>query len=135
MTRKIFVNLPVKRLDRAQAFFGGLGFTFEPRFTNDEAACMVVSDAIYVMLLTEAKFAGFAPRPVCDAHQCTETLVCLTCASREEVDELVRRAVAGGGTVYRAAQDYGFMYGHGFLDLDGHCWELVYMVPDETAPA
>lgn len=135
MARNIFVNLPVKRLAPSMAFFGGLGFSFNPQFTNADAACMVVSDDIFVMLLTEEKFREFSPRPVCDARQFTEVLVCLSCGSREEVDELVRRAVAGGGSIHKAAQDYGFMYGHGFLDLDGHGWELVYLVPEDASPA
>ena len=94
MPDKIFVNLPVADLDRAMGFFRKLGFAFNERFTDATAACMVVSDSIYVMLLTTEKFAGFTPKPVCDAHSATEVLVCLSCASREEVDRLVRDAVA-----------------------------------------
>lgn len=127
MTTKIFVNLPVKNLRRSMAFFTGLGYTFNPRFTDETAACMVISDDIYAMLLTEAKFREFTPKPVCDASKSTEVLVCLSCESRDQVDNLVRRAVAAGGTTYADPKDYGFMYQHGFQDPDGHIWELVYM--------
>lgn len=131
MTTKIFVNLPVKDLRRSMAFFSELGYTFNPRFTDETAACLVISDDIYVMLLTEAKFREFTPKPVCDASKSTEVLVCLSCASRNQVDDLVRRAVAAGGTIYADAKDYGFMYQHGFQDPDGHIWELIYMETEE----
>jgi hypothetical protein len=135
MTTKIFVNLPVKDLRSSMAFFTGLGYTFNPRFTDETAACLVISDDIYAMLLTEAKFREFTPKPVCDASKSTEVLVCLSCESREQVDDLVRRAVAFGGTTYTEPKDYGFMYQHGFQDLDGHIWELIYMETEtwETA--
>ena len=129
MNRKIFVNLPVSDLDRAMTFFRQLGFSFEPRFTDQTAACMVISPDIYAMLLTEEKFRAFTPKPLCDAHQQTEVLVCLSCDSRQEVDELVQQAIAAGGSTYNEPQDYGFMYGHGFQDPDGHIWELMYMEP------
>jgi hypothetical protein len=130
MATKIFVNLPVKNLNRSMAFFTGLGYTFEPRFTDETAACMVISDDIYAMLLTEAKFQEFTPKPLCDAMKNTEVLVCLSCESRAQVDDLVRKALLAGGTTYAEPKDYGFMYGHGFQDLDGHIWELVYMEPE-----
>lgn len=135
MTTKIFVNLPVKDLRRSMAFFTGLGYTFNPRFTDETAACMVISDDIYAMLLTEAKFREFTPKPVCDASKSTEVLVCLSCESPAQVDDLVRRALAAGGTTYAEPKDYGFMYQHGYQDLDGHIWELVYMEAEarETA--
>ena len=94
---------------------------------SSSTACMVVSGDIYVMLLTEEKFGDFTPKKVCDATKSTEVLVCLACESREEVDDLVRRAVAAGGSTYNDPQDHGFMYGHGFTDPDGHMWELMYM--------
>jgi predicted lactoylglutathione lyase len=128
---KIFVNLPVKDLDRSLEFFRGLGFEFNAQFTDETAACMVVSDDIFVMLLTEAKFKEFTPNAICDARQSTEALVCLSCASREAVDVMVKKALAGGGTTYAKPKDYGFMYQHGFQDPDGHIWELIYM--DESA--
>jgi uncharacterized protein len=129
MARQIFVNLPVKDLDRSVAFFTSLGFTFNPDFTDETATCMVVSDTIFVMLLTEAKFKTFTPKAIADATRSTEVLVCLSCESRAEVDDTVRKAVAAGGTTYSEPQDHGFMYAHGFQDLDGHIWELVAMQP------
>jgi len=129
MATKIFVNLPVKNLDKSMKFFAELGFTFNPKFTDETAACMIVSGDIYVMLLTEAKFKEFTPKAICDATKSTEVLVCLSCESRNQVDELVTKAVAAGGTTYSAPKDYGFMYAHGFQDLDSHIWELMYMEP------
>ncbi|MDU7469884.1 MAG: VOC family protein [Serratia marcescens] len=129
MATQIFVNLPVRDLPASMAFFTRLGFTFNPQFTDDTAACMVVSDTIYVMLLTHDKFRGFTPNPIGDAKQATEVLVCLSQPSRAAVDELVRKAVAGGGNTYHPPRDYGVMYGHGFQDLDGHIWGLMYMDP------
>ena len=129
MARQIFVNLPVKDLDRSVAFFTRLGFAFNPDFTDETATCMVVSDDIFVMLLTEAKFKTFTPKAIADATRSTEVLVCLSCESRAEVDETVQKALAAGGTTYSEPQDHGFMYAHGFQDLDGHIWELVAMRP------
>lgn len=127
MPQHIYVNLPVKDLQRSKAFFAALGFNFNPQFSDDKAACMVVSDTIYVMLLTEPFFAGFTDKPIADAHRSTEVLVCLSRDSRAAVDELVAKAKAAGGAVRRAPQDLGFMYGHGFEDPDGHIWELSHM--------
>ncbi len=134
MARKIFVNLPIKDMERSQAFFRKLGFDFNPQFTNAQGACMVVSEDIFVMLLVEPFFATFIKKPIADARKSTEVLVCLSCDSREEVDALVRKAVAAGGTTYNAPQDHGFMYGHGFEDLDGHIWELAWMDPNAAPP-
>jgi uncharacterized protein len=131
---KIFVNLPVKDLNRAKDFFANLGFGFNGQFTDETAACMVVSDEIYVMLLTHDKFKQFTPKEICDATKSSEALICLSCESRAKVDEQVRKAVAAGGTTYAAAKDYGFMYGHGFQDLDGHIWELMWMDPNAAPP-
>lgn len=127
MNKQIYVNLPVKNLDRAKEFFTSLGFGFNAQFTNEQGACMVVSDDIYVMLLAESFFQTFTHKPIADASKLTEVLVCLSCESRDEVDQLVAKALAAGGKAPRAPQDHGFMYGHGFEDLDGHIWELVYM--------
>ena len=127
MTTKIFVNLPVKDLDKSIEFFTELGFTFNPDFTDETATCMIVSEDIFVMLLTHGKFKTFTPKEICDATKSTEVLVCLSSESREKVDEMVRRAVASGGTTYNEPQDHGFMYAHGFQDLDGHIWELISM--------
>lgn len=130
MNTQIYVNLPVKNLNKSIEFFTQLGYTFNPRFTDETATCMIVSDAIFVMLLTEAKFKTFTPNAICDATKSTEVLVCLSCESRADVDEMVRIAVAAGGSTYNDPQDHGFMYAHGFQDLDGHIWELIYMEPD-----
>lgn len=129
MATKIFVNLPVKNLNKSVAFFTSLGFTFNPRFTDETATCMIVAEDIFVMLLTEQKFQTFTPKQICDATSSTEVLVCLSLGSRNEVDEMVRKAVAAGGTIYNDPQDHGFMYAHGFQDLDGHIWEIIYMEP------
>jgi len=126
---KIFVNLPVKNLKQSVGFFTKLGFSFNPQFTDDSATCMVVSEDIFVMLLTETKFKTFTPQEICDTTKSTEVLVCLSTESRAKVDEMVRKAVAAGGTTYNEPQDHGFMYGHGFQVLDGHIWELIYMEP------
>jgi predicted lactoylglutathione lyase len=129
VARQIFVNLPVKDLPRSVAFFTALGFSFNPQFTSENATCMIVDENIFVMLLVEPFFQGFIKKTICDAHKNTEVLVCLSCESRAEVDELAAKAVAAGGTIPREPEDHGFMYGHAFEDPDGHIWELVYMVP------
>lgn len=129
MPTKIFVNLPIKNLSKSVEFFTRLGFSFDPKFTDESATCMIVSDDIFVMLLTEERFKDFTPKQVCDATQSTEVLVGLTAQSRQDVDDMVRKALAAGGTTYNEPQDHGFMYGHGFQDLDGHIWEVFYMEP------
>lgn len=129
MATKIFVNLPVKDLKRSMEFFTRLGYKFNPQFTDETAACMIVSEDIYVMLLTRAKFKEFTPKEICDATTSTEVLVCLSCESRDHVNDMVNKAVAAGGTTYAESKDYGFMYQHGFQDPDGHIWELIYMEP------
>jgi predicted lactoylglutathione lyase len=134
MATKIFVNLPVKDLKKSVGFFTKLGYKFNPQFTDETATCMIVSDDIFVMLLTEAKFKAFTPKAICDATKNTEVLVCLSCENRGAVDDLVKKAVAAGGTTYADAKDYGFMYQHGYQDLDGHMWELVYMDPNAVPP-
>ena len=135
MSRLIFVNLPIKNMERSKAFFGALGFSFNPQFTNEQGACMVVSENHnYVMLLVEPFFQGFTKKPVADATKATEVLVALSCDSREEVDAMVRKALAAGGTAPNAPQDHGFMYSHGFEDLDGHVWEVVWMDPQAAPP-
>jgi len=129
MTKQIFVNLPVKDLNKSIDFFSKLGFTFNPKFTDETATCMIVSSDIFVMLLTEEKFKTFTPKEICDAEKFTEVLVCLSFESRAEVDQIVGKAVAAGGKTYNEPQDHGFMYGHGFQDLDGHIWEFIFMEP------
>jgi hypothetical protein len=133
MATQIFVNLPVKDLNRSVDFFTRLGYTFNAQFTDENATCMVVEENIYVMLLVESYFATFTNKQVADASRTTEAIVCLSADSREQVDRLVATAVAGGGTAPRDAQDHGFMYQHGFEDPDGHLWELVYMEPGVVA--
>jgi predicted lactoylglutathione lyase len=127
VARRIFVNLAVADLDRSVAFFRALGFGFDPQFTNANATCMIVSDSIFVMLLVQPFFQGFTGKTLCDAHAATEVIVCLGVESRTEVDDLVARAVAAGARTPMPPQDHGFMYQHGFEDLDGHLWELVHM--------
>ena len=127
--QQIFVNLPVKNLERSKAFFTELGYSFNPQVTNDQGACMVIGDNIFAMLLVESFFKTFTKKPIADATKTTEVIVCLSCESRAKVDELVAKAKAAGGTIPNAPQDHGFMYGHGFEDIDGHVWELAYMDP------
>ncbi|SDR19580.1 hypothetical protein SAMN05428982_3543 [Pseudoxanthomonas sp. CF385] len=134
MSTQIFVNLPVRDLDKAKAFFNALGYAVNPQFTDANAACLVISDTIYVMLLVEPFFQGFTRKPLCDARTHTEVLLCLSVDSRSSVDAMVAKALAAGGREPMEAKDYGFMYQRGFEDLDGHLWEVVHM--DESgAPA
>ena len=135
MSKKIFVNLPVKDLKKSMDFFTKLGFTFNTQFTDESAACVIISEDIYAMLLTESKFKTFTQKQICDATKSAEVLVCLSSGSRNDVNEMVRRAVAAGGTTYKEPEDHGFMYGHGFQDLDGHIWELAFMEPSAIKPA
>lgn len=130
MSTQIYVNLPVENLAKSIEFFKKLGFDFNPKFTNESGACMVISDNIYAMLLTKDFFKTFTDKEICDARKSAEVLVCLSRESRAQVDEIVGKAVAAGGTAPRKPQDHGFMYGHGFQDLDGHIWEVMYMEPD-----
>jgi uncharacterized protein len=127
----IFINLPVENVARSRDFYAGLGFGINEQFSNEQAACAVVSDTILVMLLGKPFFATFTDKAIADARATTEVLNCLSCDSRERVDQLVRLAEQHGGRAHRQAKDHGFMYGHGFEDPDGHIWELMHM----TAPA
>jgi uncharacterized protein len=133
--RKIFVNLPIRDMQRSRAFFASLGFSFNPQFSNEQGACMVISDDGFVMLLVEPFFQTFTTKKIADTREHVEVLTCLSCDSRAEVDDLVRKAVAGGGRVARAPQDLGFMYSQAFEDLDGHVWELVWMDMAAAPPA
>lgn len=135
MNSQIFVNLPVADLPRSRNFFQALGYTFNEQFSDDTAACLVISEHIYAMLLTHAKFREFSPKAICDSSKACEVLICLSCDSREELETLVRKAVAAGGSTYAEPKDYGFMYQHSFQDLDGHCWELIQMVSGAECPA
>jgi len=127
LASKIFVNLPVKDLDRSKAFFAKLGYSFNPKFTDATAACMVISDDIYAMLLTEAKFKEFTTKPIANAKEATEVLVCLDLESKAKVNEVVDTALSAGAVEARPAIDYGFMVGRSFHDLDGHIWEIIWM--------
>lgn len=129
MLTKIFVNLPVKDLKRSMGFFERLGFTFNPQFTDETAACMVISDDIYAMLLTHAKFREFTKKQISDATKVTEVLTCLSTDSKANVDQFVDTALAAGATEARDAMNYGFMYGRSFHDPDGHIWEVIWMDP------
>ena len=131
MSTQIFVNLPVRDLDRSKAFFTALGYANNPQFTDENAACIVISDTIYVMLLVEPFFQGFTRKTICDARTHTEAILCLSAESRAGVDALADKAIAAGGSVTLEAKDYGFMYQRSFQDLDGHLWEVVHM--DEGA--
>ena len=128
--RMIFVNLPVTDLAASRAFWTALGFGYDEQYSDDAAACLVISDSIFAMLLTEARFADFSPLPVADAHASKEVLLCLTCADRAEVDDLVARALAAGGKPWKDAFEAGPMYGGSFSDPDGHVWELMAMTQD-----
>ena len=130
MATKVFVNLPVRDINKSMKFFSQLGFSSDKKFTDETAACMSVTDDMSVMLLTKEKFKMYTPKEICDAKKSTEVLVCLSLDSREKVDDMVNKAISAGGTTYNDPQDYGFMYGHGFQDLDDHIWEVVYMAPN-----
>lgn len=127
MATQIFINLPVKDLQKSIGFFTHLGFTFNPQFTDETATCMIISENIYVMLLIESRFQEFTKKPVSDAKSSTEVLICLDAESRDAVDTMVKNAVDAGGRIYADPMDHGWMYGHSFEDLDGHQWEVAYM--------
>lgn len=127
MSKRIFINLPVANLATSAAFFNALGFPLNTQFSDDNGACILVSDSITIMLLTHGRFRDFTPKAVCDTSKSVEVLLTLACESREEVDTLVARALAAGGSTYDKPEDLGFMYSHSFVDLDGHGWGLVHM--------
>lgn len=131
MFRQIFVNLPVKDMARSQAFFRALGLSFNQRFTNEQGACLEIGENFYAMLLVEPFFQGFTRKPVGDATKATEVILALSVDSRAEVEAVMRRAVAAGATTPNEPKDHGFMFQHGFADLDGHQWEVFWM--DESA--
>ena len=134
MATKIFVNLPVKDLGRSLEFFTQLGFRFNPQFTDEKAGCMIIGENIFAMLITEPFFKTFTKKEISDASRQTEVLIALDVQSRQEVDEMVKKAVMAGGSVYMEPQDNGWMYGHSFADPDGHQWEILYM-DENTRPA
>lgn len=134
MSTQIFVNLPVKNLDSSIAFFTQLGFSFNPQFTDQNATCMIIGENIFAMLLVESYFKTFTSKEICDTSKNTEVLICLSRESRADVDVIVSKAIAAGGKAPRSAQDHGFMYQHGFEDIDGHTWEVMYMDPSALEP-
>jgi uncharacterized protein len=129
MARMLIPNLPVRDLDRSVAFFTGLGFEFDPRFTDDTATAMIVNEQATVMLLTESKFAEFTTKETADATRQTEAIIALSADSREEVDAFADTALATGGSPAKEPMDLGFMYGRSFQDPDGHHWEVFWMDP------
>ena len=134
MFRQIFVNLPIQDMARSQAFFKALGLSFNQRFTNEHGACLEIGENFYAMLLVQPFFQGFTQKPISDAHRSTEVILALSVDSRAEVEDVIARAVAAGATTPNAQQDHGFMFQHGFADLDGHQWEVFWM-DEAAAPA
>jgi len=127
MSTQIFVNLPVHDLPKSKTFFESLGYSFNPQFTDDKGACMVVNDAIYVMLLTREFFGTFVNKPVAETRQAVAAITCMSLDSREAVDDIFAKALKGGAKSGGDPQDYGFMYSRAFEDLDGNHWEFVHM--------
>jgi predicted lactoylglutathione lyase len=131
MATKIFVNLPVKDLNKTIEFFTKLGFTFNPQFTDENATCMIVGEDIFVMLLVEKFFKIFTKKEICDTTKDTEVIIALSAESREKVDQMINKVIETGGRESREPQDHGWMYGRSFQDINGHLWEIIYM--DESA--
>lgn len=125
--RMIFVNLPIKNLNATKTFFAALGFSFNPDFSDDKTACMIIEQNIFAMLMEEDRFRDFINNDISDATQAQEVLIALSAGSRAEVDDMLAKALAGGGKPWKPIQDLGFMYGCSFQDIDGHVWEVVYM--------
>ena len=135
MTTNIFLNLPVADLDASKTFFGKLGFTFNPQFTDETAAAMVIEHNIFAMLITHAKFREFTPKTIADARTTSEVLIALSRDSREAVNAMFDAAIAAGATEARPADDHGFMMSRAFNDLDGHIWEIMWMDPSFVQPS
>lgn len=137
MINQICLNLPVADLPRSKSFFKALGFSENPQVTGDSGAMIVISDAIAVMLTTHATFRQFTPKAICDTTKAVEALFNLSCESRQEVDRLVAKALAAGGSTYDKPEDLGFMYSHSFVDPDGHGWGLFHLSapPPSSLPA
>jgi predicted lactoylglutathione lyase len=131
MATKIFVNLPVKNLNKTIEFFTKLGFKFNPQFTDENATCMIVGEDIFIMLLIENFFKTFTKKQISDTSKNTEVIVALSVEGREKVDQMINKAIESGGRESREPQNYGWMYGRSFEDIDGHLWEVIYM--DESA--
>jgi uncharacterized protein len=131
LTTKIFINLPIKDLNKTIEFFIKLGFKFNPQFTDENATCMIVGEDIFVMLLVEKFFKTFTKKQISDTSKNTEVIVALSVEGRENVDQMINKAIEAGGRESREPQDHGWMYERGFEDIDGHLWEIIYM--DESA--
>ncbi|OKK07961.1 glyoxalase [Streptomyces sp. CB03234] len=129
MPQMIFVNLPVKDLQTSKTFWSTLGYSFNEQFSDDKTACLVISDTIFVMLLTEPRFKDFTNKEIADASRTTEAIFALSADSRERVDQLCDAALAAGGSAANDPQDYGTMYGRSFQDPDHHLWEVMWMDP------
>jgi len=127
LTAKLFANLPVKDLDKTIKFFTHLGFTFNPQFTDENATCMNIGNDSFVMLLVEKFFKKFINKEICDTNKYTEVILALSANNREQVDNMITKAIEAGGKEYMKSQDYGWMYHRSFEDINGHIWELVYM--------
>jgi uncharacterized protein len=127
MSKQLFINLPVANLAQSTGFYEALGFSRNPQFSGEDAVCIAVSDALFLMLCPHEKFRDFTPKAICDTSQAVEMLLNLTCESRDEVDSLVAKAIAAGGSTYDKPEDFGFMYTHSFVDPDGHGWGLFHM--------
>ncbi|WP_334074454.1 MULTISPECIES: VOC family protein [Paenibacillus] len=126
---QVFINLPVKDLDKSMAFYKEIGFEFNAQFTNENAACLVISEHIFAMLQTEEYFKGFTNKEIPDTRSQAQMILAFSATSREQVDDIVNRAMAAGASKYNEPQDHGFMYSWSFQDLDGHLWEVLYMEP------
>jgi predicted lactoylglutathione lyase len=130
MNKQVIFNLPVKDLEKSKAFFSSLGYRFNSQFSNESAVMMVIAEgSIQAMLMTEAFFGSLIDKPVVQAKEANEVVICLTCESPQELDDLIARAVAAGGRTPHPPEDHGFMYTQGFEDIDGHLWNLVWMAP------
>jgi Predicted lactoylglutathione lyase len=127
VSKQIFINLPVADLPKSLAFFEALGFSRNPQLGDETGGCIVISDTIFVMLTTHARFQEFTPKAICDTSKAVEVLLNLQCESRDEVDGLVAKALAAGGSTYDKPEDLGFMYSHSFVDPDGHGWGLFHI--------
>lgn len=134
MATKIFVNLPVKDLNKSKEFFTQIGFTINPQFTDETAACVVITEDIYAMILTHAKFKEFTPKQIADSTKTSEVLTALSFDSKEKVNEIADAAIQAGGSEARPASDYGFMYSRSFNDPDGHIWEPFWMDMNAAPP-
>lgn len=132
MATKIFVNLPVRDLKKSIEFYQSLGFAINPQFSDETAACVVISDDIYAMILTHVKFKQLTKKAIANSARTTEALMALSAASRAQVDGFAQRAVAGGGKIHRDPEDHGWMYGQSIEDLDGHIWEIFWMDESQT---